>query len=160
LGVVRPSLVLAALLLIALHAVAAAPKPLLEVRALAVHLFLTPSGEFSSDVSAMPGFSSWNFTPTVQVGPDDQRFNSFLIKVRLGGAAESFHKGPIGSISVASRQTKKVLFSSPIRGLYIGPTGEAVVARLVDGHVCEPITVVATVGASRISRDIEFLCAE
>lgn len=156
----RPSLAFSALLLIALRPVAAAPKPPLEVRALAVHLFLTPSAEFSSDVSAMPGFSSWNFTPTVQVGPDDQRFNSFLIKVRLSSAAQSFHRGPIGSISVASRRTKKVLFSSPIRGLYIGPTGEAVIARFVYGNVCEPITVVATVGASRISRDIEFLCGE
>ena len=151
---------LAAALFVAFHSVAATSKPPLEVRALTVHLLLTPSGEFSGDIAAMPGFSSWNFTPTVPVGSDDQRFNSFLIKIRLAGETESFHKASVGSISVLSRRTKKVLFSSPIRGLYIGPSGEAVVARLVDGHVCEPITVVAAVGPSSVWRDIEFLCGE
>jgi hypothetical protein len=156
----RIHLVLVAALFVASHSGAATSKPPLEVRALTVHLLLTPSGEFSGDISAMPGFSSWNFTPTVPVGPDEQQFNSFLIKVRLGSATEAFHKATVGSISVLSRRTKKVLFSSPIRDLYIGPGGEAVVARLVGGHVCEPIIVVATVGPSTVSRNIEFLCGE
>ena len=152
------ALLVAALSVGGVHA-APAPPPI-EVRAVSVHLFLTPSGEFSDDVAAMPGFSSWNFTPSVPTGRNDQRFESYLVKVRLGTKKEAFHKGHVGSVSVLSRRNKKVLYSSAVRGLYIGAEGETVVARLVEGHVCEPVTVVVAIGSSRLSKNLEFLCGE
>lgn len=138
---------------------APAPPPI-EVRGVSAHLFLTPSGEFSEDVAATPWFSSWNFTPVAPGGHEGERFDSYLVKARLSSAKETFHKVIVGSVSVVSRKTRRVLYSSAVRGLYIGAGGEAVIARLVEGHVCEPVTVVVTTGSSRVSKDLEFLCGE
>jgi hypothetical protein len=140
--------------------VGAAPPPPIEVRAVSVHLFFTPSGELSEDVAAIPGFSSWNFTPVSPVERASSRFESYLIKARLTSKTEGFYKGAVGTVSVLSRRTRKVLYSSVLRGLHIGSEGEAVVARFVEGHVCEPVTVVVAVGSSRVSKDLEFQCGE
>ena len=54
-----------------------------QVQAVSVHLFFTPSGEFSEDILKLEGFSSWNFTPTVPIGKTSQQFHSYLIKMRF-----------------------------------------------------------------------------
>lgn len=154
-------LTLASALILSGSSYAATHQSAIQVRTVSVHLFLSPSGEFSEDVTTIPSFSSWNFKPTVPLrGLEGERFEAFLIKVRLSSTREAFYKGVLGSVSVVSRHTKKTLYKSPIRDLYVGAGGETVIARFVDGHVCEPVTVVISVGSSRTTKDIEFLCGE
>lgn len=137
----------------------AAAQPV-AVQSLSVHLVLTPSGELSEDIAAMPAFSSWNFRAVVPLRPLDQQFNSFLVKVRLESANEVFQKGQVGRVVVSSIKTKKVLFSSQIVNVYIPREGQTVVAKLVEGHVCEPVIVEASVGKSAIRKEIAFQCGE
>lgn len=153
-----PSLIVAALAAASAYTASAAPA--VEVRSVSVHLLLSPSGELSEDISALSGFSSWNFAPVVPAGLSGQRFESYLVKVRVGSQREAYHKGRVGSVSVLSRRTKKVLYTSAVAGLYIGANGEAVIARLVQGNVCEPVTVVVAMGSSRVTKNLEFLCGE
>lgn len=160
LGVMNSHFLVAAFTLWA-GTVGAAPRPPpIEIRALSVHLLLTPSGEFSDDVTALPAFMSWNFVPTVQLSPTEQRFDSYLVKVRLASPSEALYKGRIGKIEVFGRLSKKVLFTSPVHNLYIGASGETVVARLVEGSACEPVMVAVSIGSSRTSKNIEFMCGE
>ncbi len=140
--------------------IAATPSRAIEVRDVNVHLFLTPSGELSNDIAAFPGFSSWNFRAVVPIDPKDEEFKSYLIKVRLGATGSLFQKGSIGSITVRSLKTKKVLYSSFIANLYIPQEGQTVLARLVDGYVCEPVEVIASVGKSRVTKRLNFECGE
>ena len=140
--------------------VAAAPARGIEVREVNVHLFLTPSGELSEDIAALPGFSSWNFRAATPIKPQDEEFKSYLVKVRIGAPGSLFQKGSMGSITVRSQKTKKVLYASVISNLYIPKEGQTVIARLVDGHVCEPVEVIASVGKSRVTKRINFECGE
>jgi hypothetical protein len=148
----------AAALLVA--ASAARASGAVEVVAASVHLLMSPSGEFSEDVAAREGFSSWNFKPSVPIGQPDQEFHSYLVKVRLKASSEAVLKGKIATISVLRRDDHRVLYESKIGNLYFPAGGEAVVARMVDGLVCEPVTVVVTAGRSRVSKDLDFRCGE
>ena len=94
------------------------------------------------------------------IEPKDEEFKSYLVKVRLGASGSLFQKGSIGSITVRSVKTKKVLYASVISNLYIPDKGQTVVARLVDGHVCEPVEVIASVGKSSMTKRINFECGE
>lgn len=131
-----------------------------EVVAASVHLLMSPSGEFSEDVASRDGFSSWNFKPSVSAEQSDQEFHSYLVKVRLKADREVFLKGKTATISVLRRDDHQVLYESKIGNLYFPSGGEAVVARMVDGLVCEPVTVVVSAGKSRVSKDLDFRCGE
>jgi hypothetical protein len=142
--------------------IAAARSAPIEVRAVSVHLLLSPSGEFSEDITELPAFSSWNFRPIDPVKPvnERERFDSYIIKIRFGAAREVFQTGKVGEIVLRSIKTKKVLFTSSVENLYIGESGETVLARLVQGHVCEPVEIVASTGKSKITKRIDFACGE
>jgi hypothetical protein len=90
----------------------------------------------------------------------DEEFRSYLIKVRLEATRAYYPQGNIGSISIRSARTKRVLYTSAIRNLHITQTGQAVVARFVEGYVCEPVDVIASVGNSRVTKRINFECGE
>lgn len=139
---------------------AATPTHAIEVSHVSVHLLFTPSGEWSEDVAALEGFASWNFEPVVPVGPVGEPFKSYLVKVRLRASGSLFEKGRVGSIAVRSLRTGRVVYRSTLRDLSIPAGGQAVVARLVDGPVCEPIEVTASVGRSRMTKRINFRCGE
>jgi hypothetical protein len=141
-------------------AFAARASDAVEVTAASVYLLMSPSGEFSEDVAALKGFSSWNFKPSVSVGQPDQQFHSYLVKVRLRADGEVFLKGKIATISVRRQDDHRVLYESKIGDLYFPAGGKAVVARLVDDLVCEPVTIVVSAGRSQVSKDLDFRCGE
>lgn len=155
----RLFLTLSALSFAASASIAAAAQPV-NVQSLSVHLVLTPSGELSEDIAAMPGFSSWNFRALVPLKPLDEEFRSFLVKVRLESANEVFQKGQVGRVVVRSVTTRKVLFSSQISNVHIPRAGQTVIAKLVEGHVCEPVFVEASSGKSVVRKQISFQCGE
>jgi hypothetical protein len=133
-----------------------------EVRDVSVHVLLSPSGEFSEVAAGTKGSVSWNFMLAATDNPlhADQRFDSYIIKVRFGAIQEVFQRGKVGEIVLRSIKTKKVLFASSVEDLYIGQSGESVIARLVQGHVCEPVEIFASAGKSKITKRIDFACGE
>lgn len=130
------------------------------VKDVSVHLFLTPSGELSQDVSVMKDFQSWNFVPLAEGLSDSQRFYSFLVKVRLNTGREAYIKGKLGSIEVKSTARNRVLFRKAISGVYFPREGEAVEGFFVQGSVCEPVSITASTGTSRITKELHFECGE
>lgn len=154
----RPGLFAAAALLFATSAARAGDA--VEVTAVSVYLLMSPSGEFSEDVATVEGFRSWNFEPSVPVGQPDQRFDSYLVKVRLKTDRAGFLKGKIATISIRRRNSHRVLYVSKVVNLYFPEGGEAVVARMVDGLICEPVTVVVSAGRSQVSKNLDFRCGE
>ncbi len=130
------------------------------VKAVSVHLLLTPSGELSPDVSVMKDFKSWNFAPLAEGFPGGERFYSFLVKVRLDTGKEAYVKGKLGSIEVKSKARNRVLFRKSISGVYFPREGEAVEGFFVQGSVCEPVLVTASTGTSRITKELNFECGE
>ncbi len=160
LDVMKTALLTLAALTVGYPGLAASSAPTIEVREVNVHLLLIPSGELSEDIAAMPSFSSGNFRAALPIKPVDEEFRSYLIKVRLEATRAYYPQGNIGSISVRSARTKRVLYTSAIRNLHITQTGQAVVARFVEGYVCEPVDVIASVGNSRVTKRINFECGE
>ena len=130
------------------------------VKNVSVHLFLTPSGEFSPDVSGVKNFQSWNFSPIMEGIPDGQRFYSYLIKVRLSTKAETFLKNEIGVIEVKSKEQKRILAKQKISDVYFPHKGEAVVGFFIQGNVCEPVLITAKTKTSTMSKEIIFACGE
>ena len=139
----HPPLAFVAFLIVALASPAAGAQPI-SVQSLSVHLLLSPSGDFSEDISALPGFSSWNFRAIQPLKPNDEEFHSFIVKVRLSSPKEAFQKGAVGRVVVRSVRNGRVVFNSPISSVYIPGTEGAVVAKLVEGNVCEPVVVEAS----------------
>ena len=130
------------------------------VKEVSVHLLLTPSGDLSPDVSEMKDFYSWNFAPFSKDLPSGQRFNSFLVKVRVKTGREAFLKGALGSIEVKSKANGRVLKRQVISNIYFPSEGEAVVGFFLQGIVCEPVLITARIGISRITKDLHFECGE
>jgi hypothetical protein len=141
---------------------AAAITAPIEIRALSVHVLLSPSGEFSENIADLPGsgFVSWNFELADPAVKEGERFDSYIIKVRFGAVQEAFQRGKVGTIVLRSFKTKKVLFASSVENLYIGQSGETVIARLVQGNVCESVEIIASAGKSKITKRIDFACGE
>ena len=136
-----------------------ASKPV-SVSSVSVHLLFTPSGELSEDITALPGFGSWNFRSVNRVEPVDEPFHSFLIKVRLQSTGSVYRKGRVATVTVRSLQRKKLLYSASLDNVHIPEEGEAVMAKLVEGHVCEPIEILVQAGKSKVRKTIEFNCGE
>lgn len=130
------------------------------VKNVSVHLFLTPSGEFSPDVTEVKNFQSWNFSPIMEGIPDGQRFYSYLIKVRLSTKAEAFLKNEIGVIEVRSKERKRILAKQKISDVYFPHKSEAVVGFFVQGNVCEPVLITAKTKTSTVTKEIIFACGE
>jgi hypothetical protein len=130
----------------------------LEVKRVSVHLLLSPSGSFSEDIIEMKDFGSWNFKPLSKEISGDERFDSFLVKVRLASSVEVFRK-VAGRIEVRSKNTKRVVASRLLGNVYVGE-GEAVTAMLVHGHVCEPLILTVIVEKSRVKHELPFECGE
>lgn len=139
----------------------AAATASIEVRAVSVQVLLSPSGEFSENIADWPGtgFVSWNFA-LIDPLREGERFDSYIVKVRFGAAREVFQKGKVGDIVLRSFKTKKVLFASSVEDLYVGRSGETVIARLIQGNVCETVEIVASVGKSKITKRVNFACGE
>jgi len=130
------------------------------VKNVSVHLFLTPSGEFSPDITEVKNFESWNFSPIMEGIPEGQSFYSYLIKVRLGTKAEAFLKGEIGVIEVRSKERKRILAKQTISNVYFPYKSEAVVGFFVQGNVCEPVLITAKTKASTVTKEVLFECGE
>ena len=147
-------------LFLALPVSAGETQSSVSVNSVSVHLLFTPSGELSEDVTALPGFGSWNFRTVNRVEPVDEPFHSFLIKVRLQSTGSVFRKGKVATVTVRSLQRKKLLYSASLNNVYIPEEGEAVMAKLVEGHVCEPIEILVRAGKSQVRKTVEFNCGE
>jgi len=137
-----------------------APKKPVHVKQVSVHLFLIPLGVFSDDVTQMKGFGARNFKPFGSGIPENQRFDSFLIKVRLESGGEQYVKGRIGTIEVRSQKSRQIIERQHIRDLYIGPEGETATAMLIRDHVCEPLLVSVRLAQQRIEQTLSFTCGE
>ena len=154
-----PALALVASLALVAWLPAAAAEPV-QVQAVSIHLFLTPTGEFSEDIAALEGFSSWNFTPAIPLRTPGRQFHSYLIKVYLKTAKEAYVRGKIASVEVRSQARKRSLHASTVSNLYFPAEGETVIARLIEGHVCEPVTILVSTATSRVTKNIDFQCGE
>lgn len=133
---------------------------LITVSNFSVQLLLTPSGEFTPDVTEIKDFESWNFSPIMTGIPDGQRFYSYLIKVRLSTNTEAYVKGKLGSIEVKSKERGRILAKQDIANVYFPFRGEAVVGFFVQGNVCEPVAITARTKTSHITKEVLFECGE
>lgn len=134
--------------------------PAVRVKTVSVHLLLSPSGDITEDVLAIKDFGSWNFIPLSKDLPNDQRFNSFLIKVRLAADGETYRRGKFGEVELRSKARKKIVARFPLDSVSFGPEREAVTAFLVRGHVCEPLVLTVNADKSRFVREVPFSCGE
>ena len=86
-----------------------------------MQLFLEKSGTFSRDITTLNDFHSWNFVPSGTGIPEQERFDSILIKVALQSPKEIFAKGRQGPISLVSAETGKSVETKIISDVYLGP---------------------------------------
>lgn len=147
-------------LLILLAAPVQAGKAQLSVADVTVHLFFEISGEFSGDITRIKNFSSWNFVPIGNGLPDNDRFNAFLIKVKLGSEQEVFAEGRQATVRVLRAENAEVLVEENLENIYVGPSGAATKPVLVTGHVCEPLDVVVEGGGKTVRKHLAFNCGE
>ena len=132
----------------------------LSIKAVSVHLFLTPSGTFSEDITVLPDFAAWNFRAAVPLKPIDEEFYSFLVKVRITATGPGgFKEGRAGTVSLRSIKRNKVVYSSPIADIAL-PEGGIVVAKFVEDQVCDPVELVVEVGRSKVTRRLNLRCGE
>jgi hypothetical protein len=131
-----------------------------QLDSISVHLFLSTSGTLSEDVEKIEGFGAWNFSlQGAGIGPNE-RFYSFLIKVRLTSAGEVFAKGQQADIVVTHRRTRKVVKRERISDVYIGSHGWTVLPVFVEDGACGPFEIVATSRGKRIVKALEAACGE
>lgn len=130
------------------------------IKSLSVHLFLTPSGEFSPDVTEIKDFESWNFSPNMEGIPDGQEFRSYFIKVRLGTKSEAFIEGKVVEIEIKSKERKKTLVRQAISNIYFPYKGETAVGFFVQDNVCEPVIITAKTKTSMATKEVLFVCGE
>jgi len=147
-------------LFILLAAPAKAENTQLSIADVTVHLFFEISGEFSTDITRIKNFSSWNFVPMGQGMPDNDRFNAFLIKVKLGSKNEVFAEGRQATVRVLRSENAEVLVEQNLQDIYVGPSGSATKPVLVTGHVCEPLDIVVAGGGKTVKKHLAFNCGE
>lgn len=136
----------------------ACAQALLQAKDVSVHLFLTPSGSLSEDVSALPSFSSWNRRALQPLQPLDEDFSAFLVKVKVPAGAATGLKS--GSLSLrAPQRGNKVVYSAPLDVRNAGSDALAL-AKWVEGQVCEPLELVVELGKARVSKPLDFHCGE
>ena len=132
----------------------------LSIADVTVHLFFEISGTFSADITRIKNFSSWNFVPMGRGLPDNDRFNAFLIKVKLGSKSEVFAEGRQATVRVLRSENAEVLVEQQLENIYVGPSGAATKPILVTGHVCEPLDVVVAGGGKTVKKHLAFNCGE
>jgi hypothetical protein len=132
----------------------------ITVDGVSVHLLLTPSGDFTSDVTEIKDFESWNFSPIMPGIPDGQEFHSYLIKVRLSAKSEAYVKGRLGWIKVKSKERGRILAKQDISNVYFPITRQAVIGFFVQGNVCESVAITASTKTSHITKEVLFECGE
>ena len=147
-------------LFILLAAPAKAENTQLSIADVTVHLFFEISGEFSTDITRIENFSSWNFVPMGQGLPDNDRFNAFLIKVKLGSKNEVFAEGRQATVRVLRSENAEVLVEQNLQDIYVGPSGSATKPVLVTGHVCEPLDILVAGGGKTVKKHLAFNCGE
>ena len=132
-----------------------------QLSSVSVHLFLTASGTFTDDVTAMKGFGARNFTPFAD-GQDfgHDTFHAVLVKVAFTSQGETFEKGQVAQLTVSDSKTGKVILKRSIAGLYVGPGGRSVVPVLINGHECQELRVEVKSGGTTIQRQLPFKCGE
>jgi hypothetical protein len=128
--------------------------------AVSVHLFLQTAGTLSADVTAIEGFSSWNFVPQNEGFGDQERFDDIVIRVRLTAPKEVFARGPQAEVVVTDTRTKKVVARKQIADVYIGPKGSTFVPVYIANVACRPLKLTVTSGGKRIEKSLEFRCGE
>ena len=128
--------------------------------AVSVHLFLAKSGTLSPDITAIPGFRTWNFASVGEGIPDDEHFRAILIRLRITAPGEHFAKGKVAELTLTNRLTKKIVKRARVADVYIGPEGAIFVPVLVEDAACGPFNLVVTGGARRIAKSLEFNCGE
>ena len=131
-----------------------------QLDAVSVHLFLTTSGTLSPDVTAIPGFFSRNFSPHGEGIGADERFNDFIVRVRLTSPRETFAKGTQAEVVVTNRATKKVIKRERVADVYIGSNGWTFKPVFVPNAACGPFDVVVTGGGRKIIKALEATCGE
>lgn len=148
----------AAILLMLTSSAQAQNKAALD--SVSVHLFLDKSGTFSPDITAIPGFHSWNFSTVAEGIPADEHFRAILIKLRITAPGEHFAKGKVAELTLTNRTTKKIIKRARVADVYIGPEGAVFVPVLVEDAACGPFTLVVTGGTRRIAKSLSMDCGE
>jgi len=124
-----------------------------------VHLFLEASGEFSRDVASIP-FEGRNSKPFGVGLPENETFDSLLIKVAFSAPGEHYEPGVVATIRILGKRTGKAFVNRTVRGLYVGPSGRTHVPVFVASRPCEPLTIEVRSGGQSIRKTLEFSCGE
>ncbi len=128
--------------------------------AVTVHLFLETSGQLSADVTSMGFFETRNSKALGSDLPENEMYDSFLVKSAFSAGQETFQPGPIATLRITAKKTRKVIVARTIRDLYVGPSGKTYVPIFVAGRQCEPIAIEVKSGARAIRKELEFTCGE
>jgi len=150
-----------ALLLVCLAATAptiAAAQVTLE--AVTVHVFLETSGLLSPDVTSMRFFETRNGKALGSDLPEEEMYDSFLVKIAFSAPNEVFQPGSIATVRITGKKTRRVVLVRTIRDLYVGPAGRTHIPIFVAGRQCEPIAIEVRSGARTIRKELEFTCGE
>ena len=131
-----------------------------ELDAVSVHLFLTRSGTFSTDVTNVRNFHAWNFVPSGEGIPDGEHFDAVFVKVRLKAAKEVFAKGEQARLAVVASESKKVIRRDGIKDVYIGPERVAHHGFYLANVGCTPLEIVVTARSKAIRKALSFRCGE
>jgi hypothetical protein len=131
-----------------------------QLDAVSVHLFLEKLGTFSSDITSIPNFYSWNMVPSGGGIPKDEKFGSVLNKLRFNSPAEVFAKGMQARIVVMSSKDKKIIKTETFKDLYIGPGRIGYRALFVQNVSCTLLDILVTSPGKRIRKVVNFNCGE
>jgi hypothetical protein len=143
--------------LLAAPAIAASPVTL---EAVTVHVFLETSGHLSADVTSMRFFETRNGMALGSDLPDEEMYDSFLVKLAFSAPRETFQPGSIATVRITAKKTGRIVLVRTIRDLYVGPAGRTHIPIFVAGRQCEPVAIEVRSAARTIRKEVEFTCGE
>lgn len=129
------------------------------VDSISVHLFLEKSGKFSKDV-LLEGVSAWNGQPVTGSVNPEERFSSYLIKVKFRAEQETFAPGEQARISIVRNKDRKTLNTELIEDVYVGQQRNVTKAILIRDHICGPLTIEVKDHTRTLSKALPWACGE
>jgi hypothetical protein len=131
----------------------------INLESVSVRLFLQRSGMLSTDVTSVADFGSWNSEPRGKGIPEGERFDAALIILRFHAAGEVFAKGEQARLTVIG-DAGKVVMSSRIRDVYVGPEGITHLAFFLPETSCTRVQIRVVSGGKTVKKTLPFSCGE